>query len=81
MYCEAKRWKPFAEPIADPALYQRFPNPRFPQPSQGCVELDLAIHQTLLNLHRIFHRNPIESDLDLYQNLPEPSPATFSEPC
>jgi hypothetical protein len=25
MCCEAKRWKPSAEPIADPALYQRFP--------------------------------------------------------
>ena len=35
MCCEAKRWKPFAEPIADPALYQRFPRPpdSFPEPS------------------------------------------------
>ena len=32
--CEAKRWKPSAEPIEpDPALHQRFPKPPFPQPS------------------------------------------------
>ena len=76
MYCEAKRWKPSAELIADPALYQRFPKPPFPQPSPEPIELDLAIHQNFLNLHRIFHRNPIEPDLDLHQNLPEPSPET-----
>ena len=27
-----------------------------------------------------FHRNPIEPDLDLHQNLPEPSPETSQEP-
>ena len=74
MCCEAKRWKLFAEPIADPALYQRFPKPPFSQPSPEPVELDLSIYQSFLNLHRIFDRNPIEPDLDLYQNLPEPSP-------
>ena len=78
-YCEAKRWKPSAEPIADPALYQRFPKHPFPQPSPDSVELDLALYQSLPN--RILHRNPIEPDLDLYQNLPEPSPATSPEPC
>ena len=81
VYCEAKRWKPSDEPIADPALYQRFSKPPFPQPSPEAVELDLAIYQNLLNLHRLFHQNPIEPDLDLYQNLPELSPATSQEPC
>ena len=66
MCWEAKRWKPFAELIADPGLDQRFPKPPFPQPSPEPVELDLAIYQNLLNLHRIFHRNPIEPDLDLH---------------
>ena len=78
-YCEAKHWKPFAEPISDPALYQRFLKPPFPQPSPEPVEFDLALYQNLPN--RILHRNPIEPDLDLYQNLPEPSPATSPEPC
>ena len=73
--CEAKRWKPSAEPIApDPALHQRFPKPPFPQPSPEPVEPDLALHQSLPNLHRNLHRNPIEPDLDLYQSLPETSP-------
>ena len=79
-FYEIDRWKPSAEPIADPALYQKFLNPPFPQPSPEPVELDLAIHQNLLNLHRIFCRNPIEPDLNLYQNLPEPSPETSQEP-
>ena len=73
MCCEAKRWKLFAELIADPALYQRFPKPPFPQPSPEPVELDLSIYQSLLNFYWIFDRNPIEPDLDLHQNLPEPS--------
>jgi hypothetical protein len=79
MCCEAKRWKPSAEPIADLALYQRFPKPPCPQLSPEFVELDLALYQILPN--RILHRNPIEPDLDLYQNLPELSPATSPEPC
>jgi hypothetical protein len=66
MYCEAKRWKPFAEPIADPTFYRKILKPPFPQSFPEPIELDLAIDQNLLNLHRIFHRNPIERDLDLY---------------
>ena len=73
MCCEAKRWKLFGELIADPALYQKFPKPPFPQPSPEPVELDLSIYQSLLNFYWIFDRNPIEPDLDLYQNLSEPS--------
>ena len=66
MCCEAKCWKLFAEFIADPALYQRFLKPPFPQPSPEPVELDLSIYQSLLNFYWIFDRNLIEPDLDLY---------------
>ena len=51
--CEAKRWKPSAEPVEpDPALHQRFPKPSFPQPSPEPVEPDLALHQSLPDLLR-----------------------------
>ena len=70
--CEAKRWKPSAEPVEpDPALHQRFPKPSFPQPSPEPVEPDLALHQSLRNLHRNLHRKPVEPDLALHQSLPD----------
>jgi hypothetical protein len=69
MCCEAKRWKPFAEPITDPTLYKKILKPPFPQFFPEPVELDLAISQNLLNLQRIFYQNPIEPGLDLRQSL------------
>ena len=71
-WCKAPR--PSPEPSPEPCW--TWPGsapkpPRPPEPSPEYVEPDLALHQSLPDLHRNLIRNPVEPDLALHRTLPD----------